>query len=224
MKFKGVIFDLDGVVTDTAEYHFIAWKDLADRIGIDIDIEFNETLKGISRGESLERILVKGNKQNDYTQEEKDKLLKIKNDYYLTLLEKLTPKDVMDNIHDTLEYLKENNFKVALASASKNAPLIINKLELNEFFDIIVDPTSVKAGKPSPDIFIEGARLIGLEVNECLGVEDSEAGVTSINDANMYSIGIGSELNLKHANIVIPSTSALKNTIISVVESSLIEA
>ena len=130
----------------------------------------------------------------------------------------------MDNIHETLEYLKENNFKVALASASKNAHLIINKLELNEFFDIIVDPTSVKEGKPAPDIFLEGARLVGLKAGECLGVEDSEAGVTSINDANMYSIGIGSALNLKHANVVIPSTSTLKNTIKSVVESNLAEA
>lgn len=213
MKFKGVIFDLDGVITDTAEYHYIAWKDLASKIGIEIDREFNETLKGISRGESLEKILIKGNKENDYTQEEKDNLAKSKNDYYLTLLEKLTPNDVLENISETLQYLKENNIKIALASASKNAPLILDKLELTNYFDVIVDPASVKAGKPAPDIFLEGARLIGLDSRECIGVEDSEAGVISINDSNMLSIGIGSIENLGHANTVIPSTSTLKNTI-----------
>lgn len=215
MKFKGVIFDLDGVITDTAEYHYVAWKDLANKIGIEIDEEFNETLKGISRGESLEKILLKGNKQNDFTQEEKDELAKSKNDYYLTLLEKLTPNDVMENILETLTYLKEKNLKVALASASKNAPLILEKLELSSFFDVIVDPTSVKAGKPAPDIFLEGARLVGLDSSECIGVEDSESGVTSINDSNMLSIGIGSENNLQHANLVIPSTRTLKDTIVS---------
>ncbi|WP_042273269.1 beta-phosphoglucomutase [[Clostridium] dakarense] len=213
MNFKGVIFDLDGVITDTAEYHYIAWKDLANKIGIEIDEEFNETLKGISRGESLERILVKGNKENYFTQDEKDELAKSKNDYYLTLLEKLTPDDVMENILETLKHLKENNIKIALASASKNAPLILDKLELSSFFDVIVDPTSVKVGKPAPDIFLEGARLIGLNSSECIGVEDSEAGVTSINDSNMLSIGIGSETNLQHANVVIPSTKILKDTI-----------
>lgn len=213
MKFKGVIFDLDGVITDTAEYHYIAWKDLASKIGIEIDREFNETLKGISRGESLEKILIKGNKENDYTQEEKDKLAKSKNDYYLTLLERLTPNNVLENISETLQYLKDNNIKIALASASKNAPLILDKLELTNYFDVIVDPASVKAGKPAPDIFLEGARLIGLNARECIGVEDSEAGVVSINDSNMFSIGIGSIENLGHANAVIPSTSTLKNTI-----------
>lgn len=213
MKFKGVIFDLDGVITDTAEYHYIAWKDLAIKIGIEIDREFNETLKGISRGESLERILIKGKKEKTYTQDEKDELAKRKNDYYLTLLEELTPNDVLENIVETLQYLKEKDMKIALASASKNAPLILDKLELTNYFDIIVDPTSVKAGKPAPDIFLEGARLIGLDPKDCIGVEDSEAGVVSINDSNMFSIGIGSVENLGHANTVIPSTSTLKNTI-----------
>lgn len=213
MKFKGVIFDLDGVITDTAEYHYVAWKDLADRIDIEIDREFNETLKGISRGESLDKILLKGNKIDDYTTIEKEKLAKIKNDYYLTLLEKLTPKDIMDNISETLEYLKENNIRIALASASKNAPLILEKLELSQYFEVIVDPTSVNAGKPAPDIFLEGARLIGLKAEECIGVEDSEAGVVAINDSNMLSIGIGSFENLNHADVVIPDTSSLQSAI-----------
>ncbi|MCC0782479.1 beta-phosphoglucomutase [Clostridioides sp. ES-S-0108-01] len=213
MKIKGVIFDLDGVITDTAEYHYIAWKDLANKIGIDIGREFNETLKGISRGESLERILEKGNKAEFYTNEQKEELAKYKNDYYLTLLERLTPNDIMDNIEETLLYLKENDIKIALASASKNAPLILEKLQLREYFEVIVDPASVKTGKPSPDIFLEGAKLMNLNPKECIGVEDSEAGVIAINDSNMLSIGIGSEENLGHAKIIIPNTSRLKETI-----------
>lgn len=213
MKFKGIIFDLDGVITDTAEYHYIAWKDLANKIGVEMDREFNETLKGISRGESLERILLKGNKEDSYTKDQKDELAKSKNDYYLKLLEKLTPKDVMENIVETLKYLKEKNIKIALASASKNAPLILDKLELKDYFEVIVDPSSVKQGKPAPDIFLEGARLIGLNPKDCIGVEDSEAGVVAINDSNMLSIGIGSEKNLNHADVVIPSTQVLQKTI-----------
>ncbi|CEH34101.1 HAD-SF-IA-v3: HAD hydrolase, family IA, variant 3 [Romboutsia lituseburensis] len=119
----------------------------------------------------------------------------------------------MENIVETLKYLKENNIKVALASASKNAPLILDKLELRDYFEVIVDPSSVKQGKPAPDIFLEGARLIGLNPNDCIGVEDSEAGVIAINDSNMLSIGIGSEENLNHADVVIPSTKILKGTI-----------
>lgn len=213
MKFKGIIFDLDGVITDTAEYHYIAWKDLAKKLDIEIDREFNETLKGISRSESLEKILINGDKEKKYTEKEKEELADSKNDYYLTLLEKLTPNDVMENIVETLKYLKENNIKVALASASKNAPLILDKLELRDYFEVIVDPSSVKQGKPAPDIFLEGARLIGLNPNDCIGVEDSEAGVIAINDSNMLSIGIGSEENLNHADVVIPSTKILKGTI-----------
>lgn len=213
MKFTTVLFDLDGVITDTAEYHYVAWKKLADSIGIEIDREFNETLKGISRDESLERILVKGNQENKYTAEGKAKLAKEKNDFYLTLLEELTPKDVLENITETLQFIKENEMKTVVASASKNAPLILDKLGLTEYFDIIVDPTSVKAGKPAPDIFLEGAKILDVDPAKCIGVEDSEAGVVAINDAKMYSIGIGSVDNLSHANIVINNTGTLRDTI-----------
>jgi len=210
---KAVIFDLDGVITDTAEFHYIGWKYLADKLGIEIDREFNETLKGISRIESLEKILIKGNKQNDFTDLEKQELAKDKNDYYLTLLEKLTPKDILENIKETLIYLKEEGIKTAIASASKNAPLILDKLEVTNYFEIVVNPESVEKGKPAPDIFLEAARLLGVNPTECIGVEDSEAGVVSINDANMYSVGIGSIDNLNHANIVINDTSSLKETL-----------
>lgn len=217
MEYKGVIFDLDGVITDTAHYHYIAWKDLGQKIGIEIDEEFNECLKGISRIESLERILIKGNKEKSYNNVQKEELAKSKNEHYVSLLENLTPNDVLENIQETLIYLKESNIKIGLASASKNAPTILEKLELTDYFDVIVDPSEVKNGKPSPDIFLECARMLGLDANECIGVEDSEAGVVAINESNMLSIGIGSETNLNHANMVLPSTQTLKCTIKSLI-------
>lgn len=211
--YKGVIFDLDGVITDTAGYHYVAWKDLGEKIGIDIDKEFNECLKGISRLESLEKILIKGNKENSYNDLEKQDLAKSKNEYYVTLLDKLTPSDVLENIVETLNYLKENNIKIGLASASKNAPTILDKLQLRDYFEVIVDPAQVKKGKPSPDIFLECAKMLGLDAKECIGIEDSKAGVVAINESNMLSIGIGSESNLNHANMVLPSTKELTQAI-----------
>ncbi|MGL6108328.1 beta-phosphoglucomutase [Romboutsia sp.] len=213
MRYKGVIFDLDGVITDTAQYHYVAWKDLGIKIGIDIDEEFNESLKGISRLESLEKILIRGNKENDYNNLQKEDLAKSKNEYYVSLLDRLTPNDVLENIVETLNYLKESNIKIGLASASKNAPTILNKLQLIDYFDVIVDPSQVERGKPSPDIFLECAKMLDLNVKECIGIEDSEAGVVAINESNMLSIGIGSESNLNHANMVLSSTKELIQTI-----------
>lgn len=216
--YRGIIFDLDGVIADTAGFHYKAWKKMAQTIDIEIDEEFNETLKGISRGESLERILVKGNKQNDFTQEEKDKLAHDKNEYYVSLLEELTPSDALPNIPQMLKFIKDKGIKTAVASASKNAPFILEKLELTKYFDIIVDPTSVANGKPAPDIFLKGAELLGLSNDKCIGIEDAEAGVCAINDANMFSVGIGDETNLGHANIVIESTHSLQETIASLMK------
>lgn len=210
---KAVAFDLDGVLTDTAEYHYLAWKELGKKIGIDFDREFNEKLKGISREESLELILSLGDQQKAYTPEEKTEMMVWKNDLYIELIQNITKKDILPGILPLLEALKENNIKMAIASASKNAPMILEKLGIIPYFDTIVDPSSIANGKPFPDIFIAASEQLNIPVSQMIGIEDSQAGITSINDAQMFSVGVGV---LEQANYLVPSTTELDfNSIIA---------
>ncbi|NLK96786.1 MAG: beta-phosphoglucomutase [Epulopiscium sp.] len=188
---KGVIFDLDGVITDTAGYHFQAWAALAKELGIEIDEEFNEKLKGVSRMESLEAILKHGNRENDFTKEEKEALATKKNDHYKELIKNITKKDILPGIEKLLQELKENNIKIALGSASKNAPVILKQLEIEEYFDYVVDANQIKNSKPAPDIFIDGLKGLELKPEEAVGVEDAEAGIEAIHGAGMIAIGVG---------------------------------
>lgn len=204
--FKGVAFDLDGVITDTAEYHYLAWKKLGEKLGIPFDREFNESLKGISRDESLELILNLGNQENNFSIEEKKILMNWKNELYIDLIQSINKDDILPGILDLLDSLKNNNIKMAIASASKNAPMILTKLEIIDYFDTIVDPTTLKQGKPAPDIFIEAANQLNMLPSQMVGIEDSQAGITSINDAHMFSVGVG---NLVQANYLVSSTKEL---------------
>ena len=206
---KAVLFDLDGVITDTAIYHYEAWKVLGTKLGIDIDEEFNEQLKGVSRTDSLNLILEKGNKQNAYTEAEKTAMATEKNDLYKTLIEKMSPADLLPGIKNLLDQLKAKNILIGLASASQNGPVILDKLQITDYFKEIVDPAKLKAGKPDPEIFVTGAQQLGVSVSECVGVEDAAAGVDSINAANMVSIGVGEAKNLGKATKVVPSTADL---------------
>ncbi|MFD3450377.1 beta-phosphoglucomutase [Microbacteriaceae bacterium 4G12] len=206
---RAVIFDLDGVITDTASYHFQAWKQLAATLNIEIDEQFNEQLKGISRLESLERILSKGNKLEQYSSEEIHRLAEQKNDVYKELINGLTSEDILPGILPFLKELKGNDIKIALASASKNAPFILEKLEIDQYFDTIVDPNSLEKGKPAPDIFLKAAEQLSVHASDCIGVEDAPAGVDAINAAAMVSIGIGSSEQLSKAHLVLPSTEQL---------------
>lgn len=206
---KGLIFDLDGVITDTAEYHYLAWKSLAKKMGIEMDREFNEQLKGISRMESLDLILKHGNKVNAYTEEEKVELATQKNEEYKEYIKQITPKDLLPGIERLLQDAKGKGLGMALASASKNAPEIMKRLEIEELFDGIVDPASLNAGKPDPEIFIKGAELLGLDTSECVGLEDAEAGVEAINGANMFSVGVGSKDAMHKADYIVEDTKEL---------------
>src|SRR5699024_1780275 len=177
---KGFVFDLDGVITDTAKFHYVAWKELADSIGITIDLQFNEQLKGISRMDSLERILAYGGKENDYKAEQKEKMTKDKNENYVKLLDDLSPADLLPGVKAFLDAAKEMNVPCSLASASKNAPFILKKLGVYDYFDAIVDPATLKKGKPDPEIFVRAAELIHIDPSEAVGFEDAQAGIEGI--------------------------------------------
>lgn len=206
---KGFVFDLDGVITDTAKYHYIAWKELAAEIGIEIDLKFNEQLKGISRMDSLERILTLGNKNDAYTEVEKEALATKKNTHYVQLLQSLTPDDLLPGVKTFLDEAKTKNIPCAIASASKNAPFILDKLGVMQDFDTIVDPATLKKGKPDPEIFIQAALALGIEPAEAVGFEDAQAGIDGIKAAGMYAVGVYSGEELHGADVIVEKLTDL---------------
>ncbi|NWL86922.1 MULTISPECIES: beta-phosphoglucomutase [unclassified Paenibacillus] len=210
MKLQAVLFDLDGVITDTAEYHYLAWKQMAEQIGIEIDRDFNEQLKGISRMESLERILVHGRKDHQYSLKHREQLAADKNKHYVSLLAGLAPDHVYPGIGELLDQLTEHHVPSVLTSASKNAPQILESLGLADRFYAIADPDGI-SGKPAPDIFLKGAELAGADPRCCIGIEDAQAGIEAIKAAGMYAVGIGDPelLGASGADIVYNSTVKL---------------
>ncbi|EUJ39202.1 beta-phosphoglucomutase [Brochothrix campestris] len=207
---KAVIFDLDGVIADTARFHFVAWQQLATELGITIDGQFNEQLKGISRTESLARILAHGGKTGLYSQVQLDQFAERKNDNYLQLISRLDANDILPGIVAFLDEIAAAGLSVALASASRNGPFILSKLGLSERFDTIVDPAQLAAGKPAPDIYLTAAAQLNVAPSDCVGVEDALAGVEAINAAKMVSIAVGDETELAPANHIFASTAGLK--------------
>lgn len=206
---KAVIFDLDGVITDTAEYHFLAWKHIAEQINIPFDRDMNERLKGISREESLESILISGGEETRYTNEEKQELMHRKNHDYQTLISKLTPEDLLPGIGRLLCQLKNENIKIGLASSSRNAPKILRRLAIIDDFDAIVDPTALAKGKPDPDIFLTAAAMLDVSPADCAAIEDAEAGISAIKSAGMFAVGVGQEQSMLGADLVVRQTSDL---------------
>ncbi len=200
MSKKGFIFDLDGVIVDTAKYHFLAWKKLANSLDIDFTKEDNEQLKGVSRVRSLEKILSWGNKSLSET--EFTRLMAKKNEEYLSYINKMDDSELLPDVKKTLEFLAEKNQGIALGSASKNARYIIEKTNIEKLFHAIVDGTDVSKAKPDPEVFLIAAKLLNIEPENCIVFEDSVAGVEAANVANMLSIGIGSKSVLGHAKYV----------------------
>lgn len=203
---KGFAFDLDGVLADTARFHSQAWRQIADELDIPWTEALESGIKGIDRMSSLMLILNSKGVAGNYSDEEKEALAKRKNDHYKELISTLTPDDVLPGMHEFLADLKANDLKMSIASASKNAPFILDKLQISDYFVGVVDPSKVKQGKPSPDIFAEAAKILNLPPEQVVGLEDSEAGITSINDAGEISVGIGDALQLHAAKINFPST------------------
>lgn len=206
---KAFIFDLDGVITDSAEYHYLAWKALGEDLGIPFDREFNETLKGVSRTESLERILRHGGRENDFSSEEKEQLATKKNEHYVTLISKITSDDILPGIEAFLSELKEAGYKVGMASASKNAHMVTRQLGLLHAFDHIVDAATVVDSKPHPEVFLKAAEALAVDPKDCVGVEDAVAGVEAIHAAGMFAVGIGDPAVLTEANLVFADTTGL---------------
>ena len=200
---KGFVFDLDGVITDTAKFHYIAWKELGHELGIEIDLQFNEQLKGISRMDSLERILVHGGRENDFTAEQKEELAGKKNQHYVTLLQKLTPEDLLPGVKDFLDQAQALGIPCAIASASKNALFILEKLGVIDEFDAIVDPATLTKGKPDPEIFVKACELIHVAPGDAIGFEDAQAGIQGIKGAGMYAVGVSTGEALEGADKII---------------------
>ena len=209
---KAFLFDLDGVIVDTAHFHYLAWKDLAKELGFDFPIEHNERQKGVSRMESLEVVLEVGNIKG-LTEDEKVELATRKNNRYLEYIEKIDESAILPGIIDTLKRIKEADYKVALGSASKSGRLIIDKVGLSEYFDEIVDGNLVTKAKPDSQVFLKGAELLKIDPKECTVIEDAQAGIKAAKSANMRCIGIGSCENLIGADVLISSTKNLVDVI-----------
>ena len=188
---KGFIFDLDGVIVDTAKYHYLAWKKLANELGFEFTKEQNELFKGVSRKRCLEILLEIGNREA--TQKEFDTWMIEKNLDYLQFIENMDESEILPDVPKVLEYLKKNNIPIALGSASKNAQPILEKVGLLPYFDTIVDGNNVTKAKPDPEVFLLAAKQLGVNYNDCVVLEDAVAGVEAANAAKMISIGIGDE-------------------------------
>lgn len=192
-EIKGVIFDLDGVLVDTAVFHFQAWKRLAQELGFDFTEIENEQLKGVSRIASLEKILKWAGV--DASESEKIEMAERKNRWYLDLVEQMKGDEILPGSLKLLHWLKENGYQIALGSASKNAPLILEKTGMISFFDVLIDGNSVSLSKPNPEVFLKAARDLKLLPEVCLVFEDAQAGVDAARAAGMSVIGIGSNLS-----------------------------
>jgi len=213
LKFKkAFIFDLDGVIVDTAKFHFLAWKNLAESLDISFSEEENEQLKGVSRVKSMEKILKWGNKT--ISEEKFNSLMAMKNEEYLSFVDAMSTDDILPGVLETLTYLKENDYPIALGSASKNARRILTKVKLNSYFEYIVDGNEVSKAKPDPEVFLKGCKLLGVEPKQSIVFEDSQAGIKAANNAQMTSVGIGDELVLSEADFNFKSFSEISEDVL----------
>ena len=207
MTYQACIFDLDGVITDTAHYHHMAWRQLAKSVDVDFTTADNHQLKGVGRMESLEYILAKASR--GYSDDEKAALAQQKNQHYKLLINNVSPDDTLPGIRQSLDWLRASGWKVGLASSSHNALQVISSLGLSNVFDYVANAASIPRGKPAPDIFLDVAAAFNIEPSNCIGVEDASAGVSAIKSANMFAIGIGDRQILAEADIVMPTPEDL---------------
>ena len=207
MGYKGLIFDLDGVLVDTAKYHYLAWKSLAEELGIEFTLKDNERLKGVSRMASFEIILEIGNRT--MSQEEKEACCAKKNALYVSYIKKLTKDELLPGVDEFVSDAKAKGYKIALGSASKNSMLILEGLGITWYFDAIIDGTKVSKAKPDPEVFVKGAEELGLDPSVCIVFEDSAAGLEAAHRGGMKAVAIGTAENLPEGDVIIPGFSGI---------------
>lgn len=207
---KAFIFDLDGVIVFTDQYHYQAWKHMADAKGIYFDEEINNRLRGVSRMESLEIILERYNGP-ELSDDEKIQMAESKNDIYKELLQQMNPADVTQEVRDTLHTLRERGYKLAIGSSSKNAPFILEKVDLMDAFEAISDGNNIVNSKPDPEVFYKAAEYINVEPQTCIVVEDAYAGIEAAKAAGMYAAAIGDATTDERADFVLSTFSDLLN-------------
>jgi len=213
MNRKGFIFDLDGVIVDTAKYHYLAWKKLSESIGIFFDEFQNEQLKGVSRINSLEKILNWGNME--LSQDQFMELLARKNNDYLNYISNMTQSEILPDVVRVISFLKDTKQSVALGSSSKNARIVLKKLKLLNDFDAVVDGNNVSKAKPNPEVFLLAAEQLNVTPQDCVVFEDSVAGVKAAKDARMMCIGIGEQKVLQEADHVFSDFTEISNQFIT---------
>jgi beta-phosphoglucomutase len=205
---RAFIFDLDGVITDTAEYHYRGWKRLAEEEGLPFAREDNEHLRGVPRRESLMLIL----KDRAYPEEKILEMMERKNNYYLAFIKEITPRDLLPGAQGLLEEIRAAGLKNALGSASKNAAEVIERLGIGDLFDAISDGFSVERQKPAPDLFLHAAGQLGLSPTECVVVEDAAAGIEAARAGGFYSVGLGPRERVGKAQVIFPSLAGIHLT------------
>jgi beta-phosphoglucomutase len=205
---KAVIFDLDGVIVDTAHYHFVAWQRLAKELGIEFTLHDNERLKGVSRMRSLEIILEIGGVT--LSEEKREELATKKNSWFVDYIEDIKPNEIFPDVKEMLVQLREQGYKIALASSSKNADTVLRLLQVKNLFDTIVDGTMITHSKPDPEIFLLAAHRLGIDPSLCVVFEDAEAGVEAALAAGMKCVGVGSIDQLGKANAIVKTTADFK--------------
>jgi len=192
---KMAIFDLDGVIVDTAKYHYLAWKELADKLGFEFTQEDNERLKGVSRDRSLEILLEVGEMSDKFSAEEKQEMASGKNARYVEYISQLTQEELLPGAKETLVKMRENGIKVGLGSASKNAPEILDMLGITKLFDVIIDGNATQRAKPDPEVFLLGAEVMGIPPENCIVYEDAQAGIEAALEAGMTPVAVGNRLS-----------------------------
>lgn len=206
MRLKAVIFDLDGVIVFTDKFHYAAWKKIADEEGIYFDEKINNRLRGVSRMDSLE-IILERYEGSPLSWEKKEELITRKNEFYRSLLKTMTPEEVSQEVRDTLVEIHRRGYKIALGSSSKNAKFILERVNMLDAFDVISDGNNIKKSKPDPEVFLKGAKLMGENPEDCIVVEDAEAGIDAGIAGGMKTAAIGEAVNCGKADFTLETFS-----------------